>query len=74
MPYEQSTKSPRFDGQSVEKIEPIIEDRLGNWSGSNAGDNRVFVNASFWIVRKGAPWRNMPTQYGKYNRRFHELK
>jgi len=49
------------------RIEPIIKTRLGNWGGSNANDNRVFVNACLWIVRTGAPWRDLPPQYGKYN-------
>lgn len=49
------------------KVEPIIQEKLGNWGGSNAGDNRVFVNACFWIVRTGAPWRDLPPQYGKFN-------
>jgi len=50
-----------------EKIEPIIRDRLGNWGGSNANDNRIFVNACLWIIRTGAPWRDLPAQYGKFN-------
>lgn len=49
------------------KIEPIINARLGAWGGANAGDNRVFVNACFWIIRTGAPWRDLPSQYGKFN-------
>jgi transposase len=56
-----------------EKIKPMIEQRLGNWGGSNAKSNRTFVNGVFWIVRTGAPWRDLPPQYGKFNavhRRF----
>ena len=56
-----------------DKIEPIIKKKLGNWGGSNANDNRVFVNACLWIVRTGAPWRDLPSQYGKFgavNRRL----
>ena len=55
------------------KIEPIIQERVGNWGGSNANDDRVFVNGVFWIIRTGAPWRDSPPQYGKFNavhRRF----
>jgi transposase len=55
------------------KIEPVIKEKLGTWGGSNAKDNRVFVNACMWIVRTGAPWRDLPPQYGKFgavNRRF----
>jgi transposase len=49
------------------KIEPIITAKTGNWGGSNANDNRLFANAIFWIIRTGAPWRDLPPQYGKFN-------
>jgi transposase len=49
------------------KIEPIITAKIGNWGGSNANDNRLFVNAVFWIIRTGTPWRDLPTQYEKFN-------
>jgi transposase len=41
------------------KTEPIIEEKVGKWGGSNANDNQVFVNACLWIVRTGAPWRDL---------------
>jgi transposase len=49
------------------KIEPIITKMLGKWGGSNAKDNRTFVNAVFWILRTGSPWGDLPPQYGKFN-------
>jgi transposase len=49
------------------KLEPIILKRVVVWGGSNANDNRIFVNGVFWIMRTGAPWRDLPPQYGKYN-------
>ena len=50
-----------------EKVESIIRGRVGNWGGANANDDRVFVNGCLWIVRTGAPWRDLPPQYGKFN-------
>ena len=29
-------------------------------------DNRLFLEAVFWIVRTGAPWRSLPPQFGKW--------
>ena len=55
------------------KIEPIIKERIGNWGGANANDDRIFVNGALWIIRTGSPWRDLPLQYGKFNavhRRF----
>ena len=49
------------------RIEPIIKKHLNKRGGSNANDNRVFVNACLWIVRTGSPWRDLPPQYGKFN-------
>lgn len=49
------------------RIEPIIKEHLNKRGGSNANDNRVFVNACLWIVRTGSSWRNLPPQYGKFN-------
>lgn len=29
-------------------------------------DNRRLLNAMFWIVRTGAPWRDLPERYGPW--------
>ena len=34
--------------------------------GRRAADNRTFVNAVFWILRTGAPWRDVPPDYGDW--------
>ncbi len=42
-------------------------------SGGIARDNRQFINAVFWIMRTGAPWRDLPPDYGDWSnthRRF----
>jgi transposase len=44
----------------------------GQWGGI-AQDNRRFLNAVFWILRTGAPWRDLPPDYGDWkntHRRF----
>ena len=55
-----------------ERLEPHLLGRKGTWGG-NARDNRRFINAIFWILRTGAPWRDLPPDYGDWkntHRRF----
>ena len=47
-------------------IEPHLLGQKGQW-GRVADDNRRFVNGVFWILRTGAPWRDLPESYGNWN-------
>lgn len=33
-------------------------------------DNRLFLNAIFWIAKTGAPWRDLPDRLGNWNSVF----
>ena len=35
--------------------------------GVTARDNRLFVEAVLWIARVGAPWRDLPEEFGPWN-------
>ena len=53
-------------------LEPLLPGQAGMW-GRIAKDNRLFINAVFWILRAGAPWRDLPPDYGDWkntHRRF----
>lgn len=30
-------------------------------------DNRLFFDAVYWIAKSGAPWRDLPERFGKWN-------
>ena len=54
------------------KIKDVLPGQTGK-PGRNAGDNRRFLNAVCWIFRTGAPWRDLPPEYGNWktvNKRF----
>ncbi len=44
-------------------LEPMLPGQRGQWGGI-AEDNRRFINGVFWILRTGAPWRDLPPDYG----------
>ena len=46
-------------------LEPMLPGQRGQWGGI-AEDNRRFINGVFWILRTGAPWRDLPPDYGKW--------
>lgn len=42
--------------------------------GRPAKDNRLFLNGVFWILRAGAPWRDLPPDYGDWNNTRHRFR
>jgi len=51
----------------------LIKDHLsGKRSdpGRTAKDNRRFVDGVLWLARTGAPWRDLPERYGRWNSVF----
>ena len=48
------------------RIAPLLSGKPGD-PGRNARDNRAFLSAVLWIARTGAPWRDLPERFGKYD-------
>ncbi len=54
------------------RIRDLLPGQAGQ-PGVTAKDNRLFLNAVLWIAKTGAPWRDLPERFGKWNsvwRRF----
>jgi transposase len=49
-----------------ERIAPLVPGKVGD-PGRSGADNRLFVEAVLWIVRVGAPWRDLPQDFGNWN-------
>ncbi len=49
-----------------ERLKPLLPGKATD-CGVTAKDNRQFVNAVMWILRTGAPWRDLPPEYGRWH-------
>jgi transposase len=51
-------------------IEPLVPmDRRG----PKPRDNRRVLNGIFWVLRTGAPWRDLPERYGPYTTAYNRF-
>jgi transposase len=42
--------------------------------GVTASDTRLFLEAVFWRVRTGSPWRDLPCAFGNWNSTFRRFR
>lgn len=58
-----------IEQEAWERIEGLLPGKAGD-PGVTAADNRLFINAVFWIAKTGAPWRDLPPRFGNWNSVF----
>ncbi len=56
-----------------ERIAPLLPGKKGD-PGRTAADNRLFLEAVFWIARTGAPWRDLHKEFGCWNSVFQRFR
>lgn len=71
MPHE-GRKQGRGDLSDLQwkLVEPLLpkQRRGGRWN-----DHRVVLDGILWILRTGAPWRDLPERYGKWQSVHHRF-
>jgi len=48
-----------------ERLQPILPPQKPR-TGRPALDHRTVLNGILWVLRTGAPWRDLPERYGKW--------
>jgi len=59
--------------ETWEVIAPLLPGKKGD-PGRTGRNNRKFVNAVFWLAKTGAPWRDLPERFGKWNSVFRRFR
>jgi transposase len=52
----------------------VFEPFLVRGGGRPPRDHRRVLDAIFWIMRTGAPWRDLPAEFGKWNSVFQQFR
>ena len=58
----------RFSDQQWHRIEVVLDEMREHFSkrGRPPNDNRNFIEAVAWSIRTGAPWRDLPSEFGSW--------
>jgi transposase len=61
----------QLDDRQWAKVEAFLLSEVGR--GRPALDDRRFVEAVLWILRTGAPWRDLPSEFGPWQTVFNRF-
>ena len=56
-----------------QRLERHLPGKPGD-AGVTAKNNRLFLEAVFWRVRTGSPWRDLPPSFGHWNTQFRRFR
>ena len=57
-----------------QQLEPLLPPQKAKKKGNPYKDHRTVINGILWVLRTGAPWRDIPSRYGPWgtcSTRFH---
>lgn len=60
-------KRHELTDEQWERIKDLVPPERSGGKGRPVRDNRMMINAILWIVKTGAPWRDLPEQFDSLN-------
>jgi transposase len=60
-----ATRRHELTEQQWQMIKSMVPPETGG-RGPRRSSNRVMINAMLWVLHTGAPWRDVPKQYGSW--------
>lgn len=66
LPPPKKTRRGEINDQQWNQIEPLLPPQKPH-TGCPAKDHRTILNGILWILRTGAPWRDLPSRYGPWS-------
>ena len=66
-------KSLKLSLRRTHKVAPLLPGKASD-PGATARDNRLFLEAVLWRVRTGAPWRDLPGDFGRWTSVFQRFR
>jgi len=56
-----------------ERLAPLLPPQVPR-TGRPAKEHRVVLNAILWVLRTGAPWRDLPERYGSWQTAYSRFR
>jgi transposase len=60
--------------QAWQRIEPLLPPQCPDKRGGRYRDHRQVINGILWVMRTGAPWRDLPERYGPWQTSYDRLQ
>jgi transposase len=66
LPPQKNIRRGEMSEQQWNQIKPLLPPQKSH-TGCPAKDHRTIINGILWILRTGAPWRDLPERYGAWS-------